>query len=126
MSITFKELQHGHLLSDIDINTQQQMEILLKRINMIRDAWGKPMTVTSGYRTESDQMRINPKAPRSAHTRGQAVDILDEDGSLAAWVHANEALLEQVGLWCEATESTKGWVHFQIVPPRSGHRFFVP
>ena len=125
MSITFNELLHGHLISDVPIACQHNLEELLKRINVIRDAWGKPMIVTSGFRTQVDQMRINPKAPNSAHTRGQAVDILDEGLLLTAWLKSDGAkLAEDTGLWFE--EGNKNWVHAQIVAPRSGHRWFLP
>jgi len=68
-------------------------------------------------------MRINPGAPKSKHLTGQAVDIAD-DGKLKAWLVARPEILEQAELWCE--EGTHGWVHFQIVPPKSGRRWFLP
>jgi uncharacterized protein YcbK (DUF882 family) len=124
--ISLSELLHGHDINDVPAEHQQNLEELLKRINLIREAWGQPMIVTSGYRSAEDQARINPKAPQSKHMIGCAVDIADPDESLAAWNHANIALLEQVGLWCEATESTVGWEHYQWLPPGSGNRFFIP
>ena len=121
MSITYLELLHGHNLNDITIAQQHCLEDLLIAINVIRDAWGQPMTVTSGIRTELDQARINPKASHSAHLEGKAVDIEDKDGSLYQWCKDNEPLLEKTGLWIEA--DTKGWVHFQIRPAHN--RFFI-
>jgi len=99
---------------------------LLGKINQIRTLWGKPMTVTSGLRSEADQERINPSAPKSKHLTGRAVDILDGTGDLKKWVKANVSVLESVGLWCEDFKSTPTWIHFQIVPPESGNRFFIP
>jgi hypothetical protein len=61
---------------------------------------------------------------KSLHLRGAAVDIADPSGKLMLWCKSNVDILEQVGLWCE--EGTKGWVHFQSQPPRSGKRFFLP
>jgi hypothetical protein len=104
----------------------QNQATLLVAINVIRTAWGKPMTVTSGVRSPEDQWNINPGAPQSKHLLGAACDILDRDGALAAWVTANESLLAKAALWCEDTRYTKGWVHFQCLPPKSGKRFFVP
>lgn len=97
---------------------------LLVAINKIRTAWGKPMIVTSGLRSEVDQQRINPKAPKSNHLIGAAVDIADADGSLNAWCKANESELVAAGLWCE--ERMGSWQHFQIYPPHSEHRWFYP
>jgi uncharacterized protein YcbK (DUF882 family) len=100
------------------------LALLLFRMNQVRREWGKPMIVTSGLRSPQDQARINPKAPKSKHLIGAACDISDPKGELMAWCRSNERRLEQIGLWMEA--GTKGWVHFQIVPPRSGARFFLP
>ncbi len=99
---------------------------LLERINQVRSAWGKPMTVTSGLRSQADQARINPKAPRSKHLIGAACDISDPDGTLKDWLKANPKVLEDAQLWCEAPEATAGWCHFQIFPPKSRNRWFSP
>lgn len=98
--------------------------ILLDRINEIRAAWGRPMTVTSGLRTLADQMRINPKAPMSHHLTGEAADVLDDGLEITAWLKANPDLLKNAQLWCE--DGNLNWCHFQIVPPKSGKRWFLP
>lgn len=126
--ITFNELLHGHLISDVPHSAQLHLEELLVAINKFRTIYGKPMTVTSGYRTQQDQARINPKAPHSKHIEGYAVDIADPDGSLYAYAKANEQVLTDCGLWCE--NGTKGWTHFQCVQYGSYNstksRFFNP
>jgi len=111
---------------EIDSN----LAILLERINKVRMIWGKPMIVTSGLRSEVQQQGLiaqgKSKATKSNHLIGAAVDIQDLDGSLAKWTHDNQSLMEQIGLWMEDTNSTHGWVHYQIYPPKSGNRFFIP
>ena len=103
---------------------------LCARLNKIREAWGKPMIVTSGLRSEGQQENLikagRSSATHSKHLVGCAADILDEDGSLKAWLKENPTILEDALLWCEAAESTPTWCHFQIVPPGSGHRWFLP
>lgn len=96
---------------------------LLARINEIRQLWGRPMIVTSGLRSEADQARINPGAPKSNHLIGAACDIVD-DGKLRVWLKSNPGVLEHAQLWCE--EGTIGWIHFQIYPPKSHRRWFIP
>lgn len=120
--ITLQELNpHNYPTTpEIDAN----LKVLLERINLVRVAWGKPLVVTSGLRSQADQARINPKAPRSHHLRGEAVDLSDASGELKKWLIANPEILVKVELWCEA--GTIGWTHFQIVPPASGHRWFRP
>lgn len=138
--ITFNELLSGHSIHDVELAHQHNLQELLKRINIIRTAWGKPMTISSGYRFEQDHRRIYAKINKdretkglspvsvpwgSQHLKGAAVDIYDPDGELMKWVKANEKLLEQVGLWVEDDTSAPR-VHFQIFPPKSGKRFFNP
>ena len=120
--ITYLELLHGHNVNDLTTVEQHNLEDLLKAINVVRQVWGLPMTVTSGFRSQQDQARINPKATHSAHLEGKAVDIEDKDGSLMKWTIENEALLERTGLWVE--KGTIGWVHYQIRPAHN--RFFIP
>lgn len=127
MSISYKELMGSHTIAEIPLTHQHNLEILLKRINIIREAWGKPMTVTSGYRSEQDQLRINSKAPNSKHRLGMACDIYDPDNKLEQWLKTDPTgitTLERAELWCE--EGTSNWVHFQTAPPRSNRRWFLP
>ena len=127
MAISFKELLHGHTVIDLTIAQQHNLEELQKRVNVIREAWGKPMIVTSGFRTYQDQMRINPKAKKSAHMEGKAVDFKD-DGSLYKFLkedyekNGDKSLLVVNGLYMEA--GTKGWVHLQYRPTHN--RIFNP
>jgi hypothetical protein len=122
--ISAQELNsHGYPTTD---EQAANLAILLDRINRVRAVWGHPMTVTSGLRSEADQARINPSAPKSKHLMGQACDIYDPDGSLKTWVMANMPLMETIGFWFEDFSSTPNWVHFQIVPPGSGKRVFHP
>lgn len=123
--ISFNEMLHGHMINDVPDNVQHAMEDFLVKINKLRDAWGKPMIVTSGYRDAADQARINPKVTQSKHMTGHAIDILDTDASLWQWVN-NDGLqcLVDNGLYCEERQGV--WVHFQDQAPVSGRRFFEP
>lgn len=123
MAISYKELLHGHVINDLSIKEQQNLAELQKVINqLIEIADWHPAIVTSGFRTEQDQLRINPKAPNSAHRLGMAVDILDKDGSKYKWCETNQDTLQTLGLWVEY--GTKGWVHLQTRPAKN--RIFKP
>ena len=137
MSITYNELLHGHLISDVPLTHQHHLEELLVAVNKLRVLWNKPMIVTSGWRSPQEQMQINPKAPHSNHCLGYAVDVGDPDGSLYAFVedldHNNQQVLKDMGLWFEAGTNTRGihsWLHIQCVAYgsyRDGKsRFFNP
>jgi hypothetical protein len=108
----------------------KNFEILFERMNELRRAWGKPMIVTSGLRSDEKQAELiaqgKSRAIHSKHLAGAACDIYDPDGELAQWCLANEDVLRRIGLWCEHPDYTKGWVHFQIMAPKSGRRFFIP
>ncbi len=139
MSISLKELTKGYNFDSLPANHRDNLEVLQERINKVRTAWAKPMSVTSGYRSLEHHLRVykdiatakgtafdKARVPMgSKHLIGAAADIYDHDGSLHAWCVANVALLEQAGLWCEVRDSQPR-VHFQITPPRSGSRFFKP
>jgi hypothetical protein len=117
---------------------KKNLDELLRRINIIREEWAQPMTVTSGLRSIDDHLRIykekaakekktfDPKkVPMSSkHLSGEACDIADPKGLLMKWLKANPDILKEAGLWCE--DATLGWVHFQLSPPKSSKRFFLP
>lgn len=122
--LTKKELNNHNLPVTPEIDNN--MEILLARVNKVQNECGLKFTATSGLRDLAGQMKINPAATSSKHLYGQAVDIYDPKKELQAWIMKNIEALEEVGLWCESFTATPNWVHFQCVPPRSGHRFFIP
>lgn len=133
--ISLKELLKGADFNTQSSDVKANLLELMVRVNKLRQAYGKPMIVTSGLRTRADQIRIYKakgvtdlaRIPfGSQHIQGGACDFADSNGELKAWVKQNVALLESVGLWCEALEATPTWLHVQIVPPKSGVRFFKP
>lgn len=134
--ITFKELLQDNQISDIPTNHQHNLEELLIAINIIRKAYGKPMTISSCYRSlqkHKDIYRakgiINPPMG-SQHLYGEAVDIYDPKQELQSWVLSNLDMLEVAGLYCEDFSATPNWVHFQLRQFKSykpgGTRFFKP
>lgn len=126
--IQLKELNPRNFPTTPEIDAN--LQILLEKMNKVRVAYAQPMIVTSGLRSEKLQEALiiagKSNAPKSHHLTGEAVDIQDKDGKLAEWVKANISLMEQIGLWFEDPASTVGWLHCQIVPPKSGKRFFIP
>jgi uncharacterized protein YcbK (DUF882 family) len=122
--ITMKELNpRGH---KTDVETASNLSRLLKALNVVRKAYGKAMIVTSGLRSQADQTRINPSAPKSKHLLGLAVDIKDVDGSFWKWCMVNMDLMVELGFYFEDKSATPTWVHMQLVPPKSGKRIFLP
>lgn len=133
--ITMDELLSGQAkFSDLDKEIQDNLNVLLEKVNKVRKAYGKPMIVTSGLRTKKHHLEIYarkgiypPKVPmKSNHLFGRAVDFADGDGKLKKWILENIEQIEEIGLYMEDFSATKTWVHFQINPPKSGKRFFKP
>lgn len=136
--LSLPELIHcGKDPSDLDPAKLAQEQDLLDRVNQVRAAWGKPMTVTSGVRTWEDHLRIYaqkgvtdlskiPKQSKHLETvlEAAAVDVSDPGLVITAWLKANPQILEDAGLWCE--EGNSNWLHLQNQPPRSGNRWFLP
>lgn len=143
--ISFKELLGKNLISDVPINHQQNGQELLKRLNVIRKEYGKPMTVSSGYRSRNDHERIYAKINSDREAKGltkitvpygsqhlimAAVDIADPKQELQQFCLANIPLIESVDLYLEDFSATVNWCHFQLFPFKSykpgGIRFFKP
>jgi uncharacterized protein YcbK (DUF882 family) len=132
--ITMQELLGPHKLEDQSQDIQDNLATLLERVNKVRTLWGKPLRVTSGLRTMADHLRIyaakgitDPsKIPmKSKHLTGCAVDFFDPNLELTAFLKANDSqILIDCELWCE--QGNKNWVHFQILPPKSNKRWFLP
>jgi len=82
--------------------------------------------VSSGWRPPAVNANTKGAARRSKHMTCEAVDVNDDNGELDEWCMSNLDYLEEVGIWMEHPSATKGWSHFQIVPPKSGNRIFYP
>jgi uncharacterized protein YcbK (DUF882 family) len=129
--ISENEITKGKQIPD---ELKENLRILLERVNKIRSLWGKPMTVTSGFRSHDDHIRIyrqkgipDDKIPwGSQHLKCAAVDIYDPKQELQTWCLNNVDKLADIGLWCEDFSATPNWCHFQILSPKSGLRFFMP
>lgn len=98
---------------------------LMKALNPIREAYGKPLSIVSGYRSPSDNERAGG-AKKSNHLMCLACDFKDTDGKFAEWCLTHLDLLEQNGLYMEDPASTKNWIHLQFKKPASGNRVFKP
>jgi hypothetical protein len=102
---------------------KKNLATLLERLNKFRTAYGKPMIVTSGYRSPEYNAKIGG-AKRSCHTMCMACDFADSNKSIQDFIKNNPEILDICELWCEDFEHTKGWVHLDIKPRKN--RIFLP
>jgi len=105
---------------------QQNAEGLVRKVNeMLLNLCYDKASVSSGWRPSAINKRVGG-ALRSKHLTGEAVDLHDPRGELAALIKNNLNALAWHGLYMEDPASTKGWVHLQDVAPASGKRIFKP
>ena len=110
----------------LDAEMQANLQKLLTAVNLFRKHYGKPMTVSSGYRPAAINAKVKGAAKKSNHMRCLAVDFKDTDGLIDKFCMDNLHILEACGLWLEHPEATPNWCHLQCVPPKSGNRVFKP
>ena len=87
----------------------------------LRDAYGKPITINSGYRCAELNKKVGGVAT-SQHTKGQAADICI-DGDLTKgrrWFDYIKAHLQFDQLIWEHDKSGTYWIHVSYVPAAYG------
>ena len=87
---TIKELSYSktaeekHINNSPDINIQKHLEELIKFLNPLREAWGEPILVSSGFRCPELNKAVNG-SETSAHLIGYAVDLVPANGKMDAF-----------------------------------------
>lgn len=121
--ISLQEMMGNNKYEDLSQELKDNAQELLKRLNVFRQKYGKPMYVTSGYRSPEHNAEIGG-AKNSAHCKCQAIDFRDGDGELKKYIKENPDILKECDLYMEAPESTPTWVHLQSRVIASGNRVF--
>ena len=87
---TIKELSYSktaeekNINNSPDINIQKHLEELIKFLNPLREAWGEPILVSSGFRCPELNKAVNG-SETSAHLIGYAVDLVPANGQMDAF-----------------------------------------
>ena len=92
------------------IMVDQALPVLLQAI---REHFGKPITITSGYRTGTHNTAVGG-SKSSQHLLGNAADIQVADTTVEAVAAYAESLMPDwggVGRYPVKAGRTKGWVH---------------
>lgn len=127
--ITKKELLMGRdtlFPNEYTEEVSRNLDKLLIPLNAVRQKYGKPMHVSSGWRPSKINASLSNSAKKSNHMLGLAADFKDPNGELSKWIIENLEFVAQQGLYVEDFRWTKGWVHLQCVAPGSRKRIFVP
>lgn len=112
--------------ADYTQEISDNLDKLLIIVNKIQQAYGTKFSIDSGWRSPAINAGTPGAATNSTHMRGLAVDVADHDGSIMKWTLANLQLMKDLGVHMESWEWTPTWTHFQIVPPHSGNRIYIP
>lgn len=120
-----RDLTHADELTD---EVMANARITVERVNdlLARANRSDITTVRSGWRPTGVNADTQNSATHSRHITGQAVDLPDNDRTLATWCVDNLDDLEAIGLWIEDPRWTPTWLHVQIVPPKSGKLVYIP
>ena len=122
---TFDELIHSDTADRMGIDNTptgdaiDNLDRLVTRVlDKLRDGWGRPIIVTSGYRCKELNATVGG-ARNSQHLKGQAADIVGDDF---------EAFRRFVRRWCKDNEfdqcifergGGKQWIHISYVEGRN-------
>ena len=112
--------------NDYTQEVSDNLDKFLEVFNKVREAYGKPMKVNSGWRPPSINASTPGAATHSKHMLGLAIDIADGDNEVMNWVLENLDLMQELDLYMEDFRWTPGWTHFGLGAPASGKRIFVP
>lgn len=96
-------------------------EGLVVLLQCIREHFGKPVTITSGYRTAAHNKAVKG-ATYSQHCYGKAADIRVQGVGVEAVAAYAETLLPNrggVGRYPVKAGRAKGWVHVDTRPNKS-------
>jgi hypothetical protein len=102
---------------------EKNLTVLLKALNIVRLAYGKPLYVTSGYRP-GKYNKAAGGALTSSHLTCEACDFEDRKRDFTKWCLLNIKVLENAGLYMESPLDASTWVHLQTRAPKSGNRVF--
>src|SRR5574343_1584036 len=95
---------------------------LLRRVGLLFERIGiKDPSLTSGYRPSVINAKVGG-AKMSAHTTCEAGDWENLNNRISDLISV--ALLVEFDLYMENPAFTKGWIHLQTRPTRSGNRIF--
>ena len=119
-NVSLKELTKSESATRFEISNEPTEEALsnLQKLatnilQPVRDHFGKPLIITSGYRSPELCLKIG-STTTSQHTKGQAADfeiggIANKD--LSDWIHQNLDYDQLILEFWKPEDANSGWVH---------------
>jgi uncharacterized protein YcbK (DUF882 family) len=95
--------------------------VLVYTLDELREAYGKPMTVTSGYRCPAHNQAVSSTGEAGPHTTGLAVDIACSGRD--AWTILRLAMASGKWTGIGVQQKSNGrYLHLDMIPDSLSHR----
>lgn len=126
-NISLEELTTSQTATRLKINNTptpeiiENLKVVAVQVQKVRDHFGKPLIISSGYRSEKLNSAIGG-ARNSQHTKGEAIDIQSTNGYTNADIFnyiKNNLDFDQL-IWEYGTRKEPKWVHISY--KKSGNR----
>ena len=126
-NISLEELTTSQTATMLKINNTptpeiiENLKVVAAQVQKVRDHFGKPLIISSGYRSEKLNSAIGG-ARNSQHTKGEAIDIQSTNGYTNADIFnyiKNNLDFDQL-IWEYGTRKEPKWVHISY--KKSGNR----
>lgn len=126
-NISLEELTTSQTATRLRINNTptpeiiENLKVVAAQVQKVRDHFGKPLIISSGYRSEKLNSAIGG-ARNSQHTKGEAIDIQSTNGYTNADIFnyiKNNLDFDQL-IWEYGTRKEPKWVHISY--KKSGNR----
>lgn len=115
---------------DLTTEVVENAKALIHRVSgLLLDLGFVCVDVSSGWRPPAVNASTKGAAVASSHMSGMGIDVADPLRAIAISILSKEQpelLLQQYDLYIEDPRWTPKHVHFQIRPPGSGRRIYIP
>ena len=131
---TINELTHSDTAIALGIDNspspvivQHLSELILSLLEPLREAWGSPILVSSGYRSLRLNKALKHASTTSAHLIGYAADLVPQNKKIeefkkfvVKWLKENNIAFDQC--ICETNGKGVQWVHLGLYNQRHQQR----
>lgn len=97
---------------------KENLQKLIEFLNPLREAWGSPIIITSGYRSQKLNDLLNGSST-SAHCVGWAVDMVPQNGELDKFKQFVRDYLKdkEFDQYIDEQSGNNSWVHLGLYHP---------
>lgn len=97
---------------------KENLEKLIEFLNPLRETWGSPIIITSGYRSRELNEILNGSST-SAHCAGWAVDMVPQNGKIDEFKQFVKEYLKdkEFDQYIDEASGNSSWVHLGLYYP---------